>query len=136
MKVLFIAGFGPIINDIGASRAIYLDTLQLPMKEETGHYFHSEDIGGAKHFALWPLTQAAESCFGTTDWPDHLSTPTSWIEFEVEDLKSATLELKSRGYELLVAARTEPWKQVVTRFLSPEGMLVGVTYTPWMREDK
>jgi len=41
----------------------------------------------------------------------------------------------SRGYLLLVAARKEPWGQVVTRFQEPEGLLVGVTHTPWMRED-
>jgi hypothetical protein len=34
---------------------------------------------------------------------------------------------------MLVKNRKEPWGQVVSRFLSPEGLLVGVTFTPWMR---
>jgi hypothetical protein len=66
MKILFVAGFGPIIADIDKSRELYVHTLNLSLKEEDNHYFHSEDIPGVKHFALWPLTQAAESCFGTT----------------------------------------------------------------------
>ena len=59
--------------------------------------------------------------------------PQAWPEFDVEDVTSATEELRRRGYRLLVAARREPWVQAVTRFLSPEGLLVGVTHTPWMR---
>ena len=43
-------------------------------------------------------------------------------------------ELKSQGYQLLVATRTEPWGQVVTRLLGPEGLLVGITHTPEMRK--
>jgi len=52
----------------------------------------------------------------------------------VEDVAQASEELKARGYRLLVTARKEPWGQTVTRLLSPEGILVGLTYTPWMRE--
>ena len=86
-----------------------------------------------KHFALWPLAQAAKSCFGTDQWPVNRPVPQAWVEFDVENVEKATAELKSQGYELLVAMRTEPWGQVVTRLLGPEGLLVGVTYTPSMR---
>ena len=27
-----------------------------------------------------------------------------------------------------------PWGQTVTRLLSPEGLLTGVTFTPWLRD--
>ena len=50
------------------------------------------------------------------------------------DVEAATRELEGRGYKLLVSNRTEPWGQVVSRLISPEGLLVGVTMTPWMRE--
>jgi hypothetical protein len=53
----------------------------------------------------------------------------------VEDIDTATGELADAGYKLLVSARREPWKQIVTRFLSPEGILTGLTVTPGMRED-
>ncbi|MGH9405159.1 MAG: VOC family protein [Candidatus Acidiferrales bacterium] len=60
----------------------------------------------------------------------------AWIDFEVEDLEKATAELKSRGYRLLVAGRKEPWGQIVTRLISPEGLLVAITVTPWLRATK
>ena len=52
-----------------------------------------------KHFALWPLAQAAESCFGTDQWPGNLPVPQAWIEFDVENIEKATAELKSRCYQ-------------------------------------
>jgi uncharacterized glyoxalase superfamily protein PhnB len=65
-----------------------------------------------------------------------LPVPHAWLEFDVKDVQEATEELKKQGYQLLVSARKEPWGQIVTRLLSPEGILVGVTYTPAMREEK
>ena len=62
--------------------------------------------------------------------------PQAWIEFEVRDIGSATDALKARGYRLLVDNRIEPWGQTVTRLLSPEGLLAGITVTPWLRENK
>ena len=58
---------------------------------------------------------------------------TPGFEFDVEDVAAASAVLKQRGYTLLVEAREEPWGQTVTRLLSPEGLLVGITRTPWMR---
>ena len=62
-----------------------------------------------------------------------MPTPQGWIEFDVEDVRVASAVLKQRGYTLLVDAREEPWGQTVTRLLSPEGLLVGLTVTPWLR---
>ena len=91
---------------------------------------------GVRHFALWPLSQAAGSCFGKESWPDEIPVPQAWIEFDVDDVEQATAELESKGYRMLVSVRKEPWGQIVSRFIDPEGLLVGITYTPWMREDK
>ena len=134
IDVLFIAGFGPIVRDPIASRKFYSEALALPLKEDTDGYLHTGALDGVKHFALWPLDQAAQSCFGTDQWPGDLSVPQGWIEFDVEDIEKATAELKSQGYKLLVAMRKEPWGQVVTRLLGPEGLLVGITHTPAMRK--
>jgi len=133
VDVLFVAGFGPIVRDPAASRRFYSQALGLPFKEDANGYLHTGDLEGVKHFALWPLAQAAESCFGTEEWPGHLPVPQAWIEFDVENIENATAELKSQGYQLLLAMRTEPWGQVVTRLLGPEGLLVGITHTPEMR---
>jgi catechol 2,3-dioxygenase-like lactoylglutathione lyase family enzyme len=134
IEVLFVAGFGPIARDPAASRKFYSEALALEFKEDANGYLHTGALDGVKHFALWPLTQAAESCFGRDQWPGDLPVPQAWIEFDVENIEKATAELKSQGYKLLVAMRKEPWGQVVTRLLGPEGLLVGITHTPAMRK--
>jgi catechol 2,3-dioxygenase-like lactoylglutathione lyase family enzyme len=136
MKILFVAGYGPITTDQQESAAFYRDSLGIAFKEEDDGYLHTEELKGVNAFALWPLSQAAQSCFGTNEWPAHLPTPTSWLEFDVEDVAQATEELKAKGYMPLLEAKQEPWGQTVTRLLSPEGILVGLTYTPWMRESE
>jgi len=136
VKVLFVAGFGPVVRDQKLSERFYVGDLGLSFNREEGGYLHTEKLEGVKHFALWPLAQAAQSCFGTDAWPKDLPVPHSWLEFDVEDVEAASKELKSEGYKLLVSVRKEPWGQTVTRLLSPEGMLVGVTFTPSMREKK
>ncbi len=134
MKVLFIAGFGPIATDVEDSRRLYEDALGITFKVEEGDYRHTEEINGSKTFSIWPLAQAAESCFGSSEWPAEIARPQAWLEFDVDDVEAATRELEGRGYRLLVSNRTEPWGQVVSRLISPEGLLVGVTMTPWMRD--
>jgi catechol 2,3-dioxygenase-like lactoylglutathione lyase family enzyme len=133
MKVLFIAGFGPITSNVSESRRLYEDVLGLRFKVEEGEYLHTEEVKGANTFAVWPLAQASESCFGTSEWPADTTAPQAWLEFDVDDIEAATRELEERGYRLLVRNRTEPWGQVVTRLLGPEGLLVGLTVTPSMR---
>lgn len=132
--VLFIAGFGPIVRDTAASRKLYGEALGISFKEETGGYLHTGDLQGAKEFALWPLSQAAQSCFGKDSWPSNVATPQAWLEFDVEDVEKTTAELESRGYQMLVRNKKEPWGQTVSRFISPEGLLVGITFTPSMRQ--
>ena len=132
MKVLFVAGFGPIVRDMGASLAFYRDTIGMPLEEKGD--VSTEKVDGVKHFGLWPLAEAAESCFGSHEWPTNMTAPQAWIEFDVDDVAAAAEELRAKGYRLLVAPKTEPWGQTVARLLSPEGVLVGVTITPWMRE--
>lgn len=136
IKVLFIAGFGPVVRDQKRSERFYIENLGLPFTREEGGYLHTEEIEGVKHFALWPLPQAAQSCFGTDAWPEGIPIPHSWLEFDVEDVAAASEELKRQGHKLLVSTRKEPWGQIVSRLLSPEGILVGVTFTPSMREEK
>lgn len=133
MQVLFVAGFGPIVRDTGESRRFYEDALGLTL-EGDDEYRHTGSLEGSKHFALWTLDGAAESCFGAPGWPSDIPAPTAWLEFEVSNMAEAVSELESKGYRLLVADRTEPWGQVVTRLLSPEGVLVGVVITPSLRE--
>jgi hypothetical protein len=53
-----------------------LITLAYRIKEEADGYFHTEELKGIKHFALWPLSQAAQPCFGVNEtlnpkWSTH-----------------------------------------------------------------
>ena len=136
IKVLFIAGFGPIDRDIARSRKLYGDVLGIPFKQDSGGYLYTGVLQGAKHFALWPLSQAAQSCFGKDSWPDDIPVPQAWLEFEVESVDRATAELEGRGYRMLIKNKKEPWGQTVSRFTSPENLLVGLTLTPAMRKGK
>ena len=132
MNVLFISSFAPIVTDRAATRKLYVDTFGLDLEDADG-YLHSEKVEGVKHFGLWPIEQAAQACFGTDEWPKDIQQPQASVEFEVEDVADAAKELEGRGYQLLHGARTEPWGQTVARLLSPEGLIVGVSYAPWMR---
>jgi glyoxalase/bleomycin resistance protein/dioxygenase superfamily protein len=136
IKVLFVAGFGPIVRDRNASRNLYVDTLEIPFKDEKDGYLHTDDLKGVKSFALWPLSQAAQSCFGKDSWPADVPVPQAWLEFDVESVEKATEELESQGYRMLIKAKKEPWGQTVTRLLGPEGLLIVITFTPWMRSGK
>jgi catechol 2,3-dioxygenase-like lactoylglutathione lyase family enzyme len=136
VKVLFIAGFGPIVRDAAQSRKLYLNDLGLKFTEETGGYLHTEALQGARTFALWPLSQAAQSCFCRDAWPIDIPVPQAWLEFEVDSVEEATAALERLGYRVLIRVKKEPWGQTVSRFMSPEGLLVAVTCTPAMREEK
>ena len=132
MNVLFVAGFGPIVQEMDTAQAFYGGALGLPL-EGDATYLHTAAVDGVKHFALWPLAAAAQSCFGVDAWPNDIPAPQGWLEFDVDDVAAATAELEARGYRLLVANRREPWGQTVSRLLGPEGLLVAVTDTPALR---
>jgi len=134
IRILFIAGFGPIVSDSAASRKLYGQTLNIPFKEEKDGYLHTEALKGSNSFALWPLSQAARSCFGSDSWPSDVPVPQAWFEFDVDNVESTTAELESRGYRMLVKNKKEPWGQTVSRFIDPQGLLVGITFTPLMRQ--
>ena len=136
VNVLFIAGFGPIVRDAAASRQLYGQAFGIPFTEEKGGYLHTEALKGARSFALWPLSEAAQSCYGRDSWPEGVAVPQAWIEFDVDDVESATATLESPGYRMLVKNKKEPWGQTVSRFITPEGLLLGITVTPLMREEK
>jgi catechol 2,3-dioxygenase-like lactoylglutathione lyase family enzyme len=133
MEVLFVTGFSPIVAHPQTSREFYAGALQLPLEHEEGEYVFADRLSGVKHFGLWPLSQAAQSCFGTDDWPAEVPVPQATIEFEVRDVASAANELEDKGYVLIHPAKTEPWGQTIARLLSPEGLLIGVSYAPSLR---
>ena len=138
MDILFIASVAVITPEPARSRELYVDALGLPLEGEPGDYLHSERIGGAKHFGIWPLGQAAQACFGTEEWPAGHPVPQASVEFEVANaaaVADAATELAARGHRLLHPSRAEPWGQTVARLLSPEGLVVGVSYAPALHDE-
>jgi catechol 2,3-dioxygenase-like lactoylglutathione lyase family enzyme len=135
LDVQFVASVAPIVRDADAARLFYRDALGLSFEGEAGDYVFTHKLEGTKHFGLWPLSEAATACFGTTDWPDDIPVPQASIEFEVADVAAAAAELTDKGYRLIHSARTEPWMQITARLLSPEGLLVAVCYTPSFHDD-
>ena len=136
MKASFVAGFGPIVRDPVAARA-WWQALGIEMQEIGTDYWGTDDLDGVKAFALWPLSQAAENTFGSTDWPADIPTPQAWIELDVDSaaaVAEAETELRATGHRVLRETREEGWGQTTCRLLSPEGLLVGVAFTPWMHK--
>lgn len=87
----------------------------------------TERLGGVKHFGLWPLSETAETCFGTDAWPPEVPVPQVSVEFEVADVALAAAELERAGYRLIHGAKTEPWGQVTEpgSSLRPAGRRLG-----------
>jgi catechol 2,3-dioxygenase-like lactoylglutathione lyase family enzyme len=133
MDVQFIGSVAVISPDTSASRSLYAGALRLPLAGEPDDYLHSEEIDGVESFGVWPLAQAAQSCFGTPEWPADRPVPQASIEFEVEDadsVRAAAEELSRNGFTLLHGAQLQPWGQTVARLQSPEGLIIGVSYAP------
>ncbi|MBO0686992.1 MAG: glyoxalase [Candidatus Dormibacteraeota bacterium] len=137
MNVVFIASVAVIAANPRQSHKLYIDALRLPLEGEGDGYYSSGSIPGSKHFGVWPLSEAAEACFGSPQWPAGRRVPQASIEFEVEDAEAvaaAGAELERAGFELLHPARTEPWGQTVTRLLDDDGLIVGISYAPSLHD--
>ncbi|GEA84153.1 glyoxalase [Cellulomonas gelida] len=139
MEISFVAGFGPITRDADAARTFWSEGgLGIPLEEPAPGYLTNDTLQGVKAFALWPLAQAAESTFGTPQWPESHPVPQAWLELDVathEAVAEAAAELVGLGHRLLREAHLEPWGQTTARLQSPEGLLVGISHTPWMHVD-
>lgn len=137
MNIDFLSTVAVITPDTASSRKLYVEALGLPLEGQGDGYHHSEQIAGCKSFGIWPLSEAAQACFGTDEWPAGRPVPQVSIEFDVVGAAAvgpAALELQQAGYELLHAAREEPWGQTVARLQSPEGAIVGISYAPVLHD--
>ncbi len=139
MKISFVAGFGPIVREVDAAAGFWRRDLGIDMEEAAPGYFATDDLEGVKAFAMWPLSQAAEATFGSPEWPAELPTPQAWVELDLESpeaVATAVDEMRAAGHRVLREAHEEPWGQTTSRFLSPEGLLVGISFTPWMHKQR
>jgi catechol 2,3-dioxygenase-like lactoylglutathione lyase family enzyme len=135
MNVRFVAGVSPIVESAPSARRFYGEQLGLPVQAEPGSDYTEVTMDGLKHFGLWTLADAARSTFGRDQWPESIARPQATIELEVDDVPAAVDELRERGLEVVQATRLESWGQTTARLLSPEGLLIGITYSPALRDE-
>lgn len=131
-----IAGFATITPNPAASAALYRDALGLTFKSQ-GDYLYMDRFPGSNHFGMWPLEEAALACFEQRAWPAGIPVPTATIEFELSSVaavEAAVEEMEAGGQRFIHGARTEPWGQTLARFMSPEHILVGLSYAPWLHD--
>ncbi|HET7661039.1 MAG TPA: VOC family protein [Oryzihumus sp.] len=137
MEIRFVASVSVISAHPVEDRRLFVDALGLPLQPagaQDSDYVFSEAVAGTRHFGVWPLAEAAMACFGQASWPDTHPVPQASIEFEVDDVPTAAQELEARGYTLLHPTKTEPWGQVIARLQTPDGVLVGLSFAPWLHE--
>jgi hypothetical protein len=91
MDIGMIASFSVISADPAADRRLFVESFGLPLhgpEDVAGSdYVFSDQIAGAKHFGVWPLAEAAQSCFGTSAWPDSHPVPQASVEFELGSVR-------------------------------------------------
>ena len=135
MKIQFVGAIGLITRDRAAGRKFYAKTLGLPLEQpEGGDFLFSRKLG-SRYFGVWPLSGAARTCFGTDSWPTDRPIPQVFVEFELSSpasVANAATELESRGHALLHGPRKDPWGQTVARLQADDGVLIGLSYVPWM----
>jgi hypothetical protein len=51
---------------------------------------------------------------------------------DIEAIEAAVAEMQASGYQFVHGIRLEPWGQTLARLLSPEGLLIGLSYAPWL----
>jgi len=137
MDIRFVASVSVVSAHPVEDKRLFVDALGLPLQPagvEDSDYVFSEAVAGTRHFGVWPLAEAAMACFGQASWPDTHPVPQASIEFEVDAVQAAAQELEARGYTLLHPTKTEPWGQVVARLQTPDGVLVGLSFAPWLHE--
>ena len=139
MRVQFVAGLGPLVRDLPARLKFYRDMLGIPLEGDEDDYVRTDKLSGVNHFGQWLLSDATESIFGTSEWPADVPVPQANLEFDLDSpgaVDDAAVKLREGGYPILVGPKVEPWGQTVLRLLGPEGLLITLSYTPWMHEEQ
>ena len=97
MDVQFVTSVAPIVRDTDTSRSFFVDALGLRLEGRDGDHAFTHQLPGMKHFGLWPLSEAANACFGTSALPTDTPIPQASIEFEVADVGAAAVRARQQG---------------------------------------
>ena len=127
-----VAGVGEIVEDVEAAVAFYRDVLGLEVEHESGNDYAEVKVTGINHYGLWGRRAAAESILGDANLADQVPLGFA-MGFEVDSVEEDSVAATGRGLALIQQPKSEPWGQVVSRFLLPSGLVGELSETPWAR---
>jgi len=128
-----LAGLAEIVEDVDAAVDFYTGVLGLELEKRMNQDYAILKAPGVLHFGVWSREAAAEATFGSRDATDRVALGFT-IEFEMNDIDTASQQLDKTQPGLVHPVRTEPWGQKVSRMLSPSGAVIGFAQTPWARK--
>ena len=126
-----LASIAEVVEDFDAAVRLYRDTLGLEVEIYHEGYAVAT-VPGTLHFGVWSRAEAAKATYGSPEEADRVPLGFT-IGFEVDDVVAAEKRLADAGLEVVQPAKTEPWKQVTSRFLTPGGSFCEIAETPWAR---
>ena len=126
-----LASIAEVVEDVDAAIHFYRDILGLEVEVHNEGYA-DVTVPGTLHFGIWSRSEAAKATYGNPEAADRVPLGFT-IGFEVDDVAAAEKRLADAGIEVLQPAKTEPWEQVTSRFLTLGGSFCEIAETPWAR---
>lgn len=126
-----LASIAEVVEDVDAAVRFYQEILGLEVEVHNEGYA-DVTVPGTLHFGIWSRTEAAKATYGSPAAADRVPLGFT-IGFEVDDVAAAEKRLADAGLEVVQPAKTEPWEQVTSRFLTPGGSFCEIAETPWAR---
>lgn len=126
-----LASIAEVVEDVDAAVHFYRDILGLEVKVHNEGYA-DVTLPGTLHFGIWSRAEAANATYGSPDAAERIPLGFT-VGFEVDDAAAAEKRLANAGIEVVQPAKTEPWEQVTSRFLTPGGSFCEIAETPWAR---
>ena len=126
-----LASIAEVVEDVDAAARFYRDILGLEVEVHNEGYA-DVTVPGTLHFGIWSRVEAAKATYGSPEAAERVPLGFT-VGFEVDDVAAAEKHLADAGIEVVQPAKTEPWEQVTSRFLTPGGSFCEVAETPWAR---
>ena len=126
-----LASIAEVVEDVDAAVRFYRDILGLEVEVHNEGYA-DVTVPGTLHFGIWSRVEAAKATYGSPEAAERVPLGFT-VGFEVDDVAAAEKRLADSGIEVVQPAKTEPWEQVTSRFLTPGGSFCEVAETPWAR---
>ena len=126
-----LASIAEVVEDVDTAVHFYRDILGLEVEVHNEGYA-DVTVPGTLHFGIWSRAEAAKATYGNPEAADRVPLGFT-IGFEVDAVATAEKRLADAGIEVLQPAKTEPWEQVTSRFLTPGGSFCEIAETPWAR---